>query len=250
MVIAGRYFGDKDPRHDLHPLSIRLVGAKNKPELQAQLFGPSLGIGIKWAVDKGGVDFIGCVPPRPGENNRIAAFMEAIPSVGQEELRAPLRPGLLRCTVAYPKLKTLPAAKRREAIRGAFSLTEAVTGKTVIVIDDIRTTGSTLNEAISVLKTGGAARIIPLVIGYHPFASNTLALSDDEEILCSFCKKVLVPRLNGSTGQPFYGCSGWSPQSQRHSTEKLGDAIRAKLGHMQGKLMHLDDELNSEGIEF
>lgn len=250
MVIAGRYFGGNDPRHDLHPLSIRLVGAKNKPELQAELFGPSLGIGINWAVAKEGVDLIGCVPPRPGEPNRMASFLDAIPSMGQEHLRAPLRPELLKCVVSYPKLKTLAARTRRDAVRGAFTLTESVNGKTVVVIDDIRTTGSTLNEAITVLKAGGAARIIPVVIGYHPFASTTLALSDDEELHCTYCQHTLKPKLNGKTGQPFYGCSGWSPTNTTHTSQKLGASIRAKLQRMEAKLMRLDDELNSEGIEF
>jgi len=54
------------------------------------------------------------------------------------------------------------AAERRENISGAYEAVdpELVSGKTVLLIDDIVTTGSTLDECADVLLVAGAARII------------------------------------------------------------------------------------------
>ena len=59
----------------------------------------------------------------------------------------------------------LNGAKRLDNIRGIFSWTGAdLNGQTLILIDDVVTTGSTLNEAARVLKLAGAGRIYGLVL--------------------------------------------------------------------------------------
>ena len=52
--------------------------------------------------------------------------------------------------------------ERLKNISGAFELAEHtdIMGKTVLLIDDIITTGATLSECAGVLLTGGAARVI------------------------------------------------------------------------------------------
>ena len=58
------------------------------------------------------------------------------------------------------------AAERRANISGAYEATdpELVDGKCVLLIDDIVTTGSTLDECASVLLTAGASRVICAVL--------------------------------------------------------------------------------------
>ena len=57
--------------------------------------------------------------------------------------------------------KTLGAIERRENVKGVFSCTKPklVKGRTILLIDDISTTGSTLSEAAKVLKEAGAERV-------------------------------------------------------------------------------------------
>ncbi len=58
----------------------------------------------------------------------------------------------------------LPDARRANVL-GAYRLCcgrEAVAGKTVLLVDDILTTGSTLSECARVLKSAGAARVYGL----------------------------------------------------------------------------------------
>ncbi|MCD5396186.1 MAG: ComF family protein [Candidatus Pacebacteria bacterium] len=62
----------------------------------------------------------------------------------------------------------LQREERRKNIEGVFSLIESrkklVKGAKVLLIDDIFTTGATLNEAARVLKEGGAKKVFGVVI--------------------------------------------------------------------------------------
>lgn len=66
----------------------------------------------------------------------------------------------------------LPLAQRRVNMRGAFAVSQrtAVEGKQIIVIDDVMTTGHTLNELAACLKRHGATRICNLVLARTPAA--------------------------------------------------------------------------------
>lgn len=57
--------------------------------------------------------------------------------------------------------KTLCAADRRENVRGVFRCKKSntVEGRTVLLIDDVSTTGSTISEAARILKEAGAERV-------------------------------------------------------------------------------------------
>jgi len=58
----------------------------------------------------------------------------------------------------------LPYEERARNIRGAFACDLDLSGKCVAVVDDVMTTGATLNELAKVLKRAGAARVENLVI--------------------------------------------------------------------------------------
>lgn len=58
------------------------------------------------------------------------------------------------------------AAERRANIRGAFRarMSPAVAGRTVLLVDDVMTTGSTATEAAGTLRAAGAARVAVAVL--------------------------------------------------------------------------------------
>jgi len=58
--------------------------------------------------------------------------------------------------------------KRRKNIKGAFSCTQDLSGATLVLVDDVLTTGATLDEAARVLKLAGAERVIGLVVARTP----------------------------------------------------------------------------------
>jgi ComF family protein len=70
-------------------------------------------------------------------------------------------PMAIERTRRTPPLKGMSPLQRRRTVAGAFRVRrkEAVAGKTVILIDDVLTTGSTAEACARTLKRAGAARV-------------------------------------------------------------------------------------------
>ncbi len=72
----------------------------------------------------------------------------------------------LRKTRRTEKQSVLSGAKRRRNVRGSFGVdnSSAITGKRLLLLDDVLTTGSTVNAAAAELKKHGALRVAVLTV--------------------------------------------------------------------------------------
>ncbi len=89
-----------------------------------------------------------------------------IGTVLSRQLSLPLIPdALVRTRVTEPQI-TLPAAERRTNVHDAFAVKkpECVAGKRILLLDDVMTTGSTVNECARVLKKAGAVHIMVVTV--------------------------------------------------------------------------------------
>lgn len=70
-------------------------------------------------------------------------------------------PLILKRIRRTPPLKGMSGAQRRKTVAGAFRVVDkaAIAGRTVILVDDVLTTGSTAEACARTLKRAGAARV-------------------------------------------------------------------------------------------
>ena len=78
-------------------------------------------------------------------------------------LGRPLAPRLLRRRKNTPSQTGLSRHERKQNLAGAFEVRGTVSGS-VIVVDDVYTTGSTMNEIARTLKRAGAERVEVLTV--------------------------------------------------------------------------------------
>ena len=82
------------------------------------------------------------------------------------QLNLPLLPGtLIRTRSTEPQIN-LSATERRVNVKGAFTVNkpDQIAGKRILLLDDVMTTGSTMNECARELKNAGAAMVIAATI--------------------------------------------------------------------------------------
>jgi ComF family protein len=81
-------------------------------------------------------------------------------------LGLPCRPGFLRQVRATSHQKGQSTANRRSNVQGAFrgQPHPEMRGQTVLLVDDVLTTGSTAGEAARALLRAGAARVVVAVL--------------------------------------------------------------------------------------
>jgi ComF family protein len=88
------------------------------------------------------------------------------------QLGLPARQDLLLRSRHTPRLMTLTAEERHQHIRGAFAVPRlagpALRGRDVALVDDVMTTGATLNAASAALLDGGARSVSVWVLARTP----------------------------------------------------------------------------------
>jgi ComF family protein len=111
------------------------------------------------------VDFIVPVPLAPGRlrergfNQALEIARSVAASTGCR-----LAPQLAGRAGDAPPQVDLPLAERARNVRGAFRCDQRLEGAEVAVLDDVMTTGATLEELAATLKRSGAARVVNWVV--------------------------------------------------------------------------------------
>jgi len=105
---------------------------------------------------------VDCLLPVPLHPRRFAERgfnqCEKIAQCVQKELGLPIQNNLKRVSFLRPQVG-LSLEERKKNVHQAFSLQHSVLGKRIVLIDDVYTTGSTMQECARVLKENGADRV-------------------------------------------------------------------------------------------
>jgi ComF family protein len=91
---------------------------------------------------------------------------EALAERVAKRLKLPLRLDVLRRVRYTPPQSSLVPSERRVNMRGAFAAKarKQLVGATVLLVDDVLTTGSTCHHAAKALKAAGAEKVIVAVV--------------------------------------------------------------------------------------
>ncbi len=104
------------------------------------------------------IDWIASVPPNPGKDFHLPdRIVTALPHEGIST------PRLVMSKASTPQIKELPLQQKSEALVNAFQVPSRVAGKSVLIIDDICQSGSTLFALAHALRGAGAASVFGLV---------------------------------------------------------------------------------------
>jgi predicted amidophosphoribosyltransferase len=113
---------------------------------------------------------VGCVLPIPHHwSERFTRAHNPAATLARvlaRRLHVPAGEHILRKARRTPPQTTLTATQRRTNVRGAFIVRRpaVVAGTTVLLVDDVLTTGSTSHEAAKVLRRAGVARVVVAVL--------------------------------------------------------------------------------------
>ncbi|WP_199720520.1 ComF family protein [Stagnimonas aquatica] len=88
-------------------------------------------------------------------------------------LDIPVAPSLARRLRATPDQIGLSAAQRRLNLRGAFAVSAGIEGLHVALLDDVMTTGATLEELARACKAAGATRVEAWALARQPLGKVT-----------------------------------------------------------------------------
>lgn len=206
VVTCGRYFKTNHPKYPVHQLSNRIVRSKHNDD-QANIFADLLLLAAKWISEFGGrVDGITRVPPRPSEKrDRLASIVKLLcKNTGWENALE-----VLECVADFPTQKGLGREDRLVNVKGKYKArAKGISGKHIVVIDDIFTTEATITECARMLLLAGAAKVTALVITVNQMEPSWFM---GKELPCpdSNCNGFMRLRFNRDGRSAFFGCSNY-----------------------------------------
>ncbi len=89
-----------------------------------------------------------------------------------KRLNMPVRALLTKLYETRPQ-KELNIESRSGNLLGVFDVTETVRDKTILLVDDVMTTGATLHECAKMLKIYGAKRVLAVTVAVRKFEKKT-----------------------------------------------------------------------------
>lgn len=114
------------------------------------------------------VDVITSVPLHP-KRLRERGFNQATQIAAElsKLTKTPFRQLLIRTKHSQPQAKIADKSQRLEHLKNTFSLNEKISKqKLILIIDDVVTTGTTLNECAKILNRDGHSKIYGLAVAH------------------------------------------------------------------------------------
>jgi ComF family protein len=132
-------------------------------------FGEKLAEGFHRYWDPQSIDLIIPVPLH-SKRLRERGFNQALLLVKElsQRTRIPYSKRLLKKRIPTPPQVKLSGGEREKGVKGSFHIEreDEIEGKTILLVDDVYTTGATVNECSKVLLKAGAQRVDVLTLAH------------------------------------------------------------------------------------
>lgn len=147
-----------------HELSNAIRSSKDNIHPYARRFARALALFIRNVEPYASANFIVSIPARPGEEDRLARVLEHLRDFGLGGVD--IDPTGLKASADLPRLRSIRRAdERRDAVSGKLRSRYTYDGGgTVVLVDDVHTSGATTYEAALALKSAGLERVLVLTI--------------------------------------------------------------------------------------
>lgn len=209
LYFGGRYYANKHMYILNDPLSHIVKQCKSRYVKVVDLF---FDLACRYIAQIENVDSFTYIPLKPADikEGKFDRFNN-LKLIGLKKENMQLDT-FLRCIKDFSQ-KGNDLYVRREIVKGAFEVIKDVENKTIVIIDDVFSTGSTILEAVKILYEAGAKKVIAVLLSVNQLTESSIKYKN---LKCNICGSNMKLRMNKSSGQLFFGCENY----QEHENGK------------------------------
>ncbi|MDE6240791.1 MAG: hypothetical protein K2M08_00030 [Anaeroplasmataceae bacterium] len=216
----GRFYGRHKRADNMDFLSSKIEMKYSKTQHQLDVLSNFIKNSLEYFLERSSTtyDYFCYIPAKKDQFDR---FKKAIPN------------NILKLNREVDSLKQKNQVEREKEMEGSISVVEGidVRGKKILFVDDVITTGTSLNEVVKVLYANGAEKVTVLSL-----AQTYQSYLEANEIPCPKCKSLVQIRYRNANGDPFLVCK--NPECN----EKFGAKIYLfKIYYFIYGMIHLND---------
>lgn len=202
LYFGGRYYSKSHNYFEDDPLSELLRAFKRKYYLEVDRFYDSA---IRHVNNIEHIDVLTYTPLKPIDiqNGKFDRFV-SLHLDGCRELGIELK-NTIKCIKNFTQ-KSHDYNSRQLNVKGAFEVIEDVSGKHVVLIDDLYTSGATTKEIAKLLYEKGARKVSLILLAVNQMIESTAV--QYKNLTCPICGNVMSLKM-GKYGL-FFGCNSYA----------------------------------------
>ncbi len=186
----GRFYGRHNRADNMDFLLSKIEMKYSKTQQQWDVLSNFIKNSLKYFLEKSSItyDYFCYIPAK---ENQFDRFKNAVPN------------NILKLKKKIESLKQMNQVEREKEMEDSVDIIDGidVKGKKILFVDDVITTGTSLNEVAKVLYSNGAEKVVVLSL-----AQTYQASSEANEIKCPECKSPVQIRYKNANGDPFLVC--------------------------------------------